>query len=244
MPKVIVLASGGLDSSLVMAKLLKEGHEVVPMFTNYNQYSYEGEAKAVRDVVGWLRELKRKTTKSHYHTNEDESDYPGFLHGVVEVKVDIGQRTAACPGRILAFCGAAAIWAFTNNWDEGSIAIGIHKGDKDQDSCRVGYEDSLNVTLNSLTQECMSIITPLMGMTREDMAKEIKEIGIPWELMFNCYWDAPCGFQSPNMTYRCPGCRRKAEAMQIAGEPESAWKVPNKAPNWNREIARRDWKYA
>jgi 7-cyano-7-deazaguanine synthase len=234
MPKVIVLASGGLDSSLVMAKLLREGHEVVPMFTNYGQYSYEGEAKAVRSVQAWLSRAIHKW------------DLPlgTGIRPVVEVKVDIGQRTAACPGRILAFCGAAAIWAFTNDWDEGLIAIGIHKGDKDQDSCRVGYEGALNGTLWCLTQGKLQIMTPLMGMTREAMAKEIQEIGIPWEIMYNCYWGpTPCGFQSPSMTYRCPGCRRKAEAMQIAGVPDSELQVVNKASGWDRDIARRDWKY-
>lgn len=231
MSKVIVLASGGLDSSLVMAKLLKEGHEVVPLFTDYNQYSYEGEAKAVRDVVKWLRHCKGSGL------------YLDRLNDVVEVKVDIGQRVAASPGRILAFCGAAAIWAFTNNWESGYIAIGIHKGDKDQDSCRVGYEGDLDKTLRSLTQNKMSIITPLMGMTREDMAKEIQETGIPWEIMVNCYWYPPCNWQSTNAVYLCPGCRRKVEAMVIAGvaDPEIL-RSPN-SPVMGRTVARRDWKY-
>ena len=230
-PKVIVLASGGLDSSLVMAKLLKEGRTVIPFFSNYNQYAYKGEAKAVRSVRNW-------------------SDYmPSRFEGmiapeVVEVQIDTGLGTiAACPGRVLSFVGAACIWAFTNNWTSGEIAIGIHKGDKDVDSCRVGYEDSLNETVKSLTQNKMSIITPLMGMTREDMAKEIEEIGIPWNIMYNCYWGPnPCGYQSEHMEYRCPGCRRKQESMKAVGRPESEWLVPNKSLD-GRETSRRDWKY-
>jgi len=242
--KVIVLASGGLDSSLVMAKLLKEGHYVVPLFTDYGQYSVEGERKAVRDVVQWLKSC---TGVSGHSPGSYEGGsitiYPGTLEDVVEVKVDIGQRVAACPGRVLAFVGAAAIWSYTEDWDEGSVAIGIHAGDKDQDSCRVGYEDSLNETLKSLTQSCLQIITPLMGMSRKDMAKEISEMGIPWEIMYNCYWSVACGSQSENMRYRCPGCRRKQESMELAGRPESEWSVPNKSFG-SRDVARRDWKYA
>lgn len=254
---VIVLASGGLDSSLVMAKLLKEGRDVVPMFSNYNQYSYLGESRSVRNVVDWLMYGPNKGPLSINgveklaaymvgDTNFEPSTFDGNLHEVVEVHIDtqIG-LIAACPGRVLSFVGAACIWAFTNDWQQGEIAIGIHEGDKKEDSCRAGYQDSLNETVKSLTQDRMSIITPLMGMSREEMAKEIEEIGIPWNIMWNCYWSTPCGYQSPSMTYRCPGCRRKQESMRLVGRPESEWLVPNKNPSdvSNREIGRRDWKY-
>lgn len=232
MSKVIVLASGGLDSSLVMAKLLKEGHEVYPIFTDYGQYSREGERIAVNGVVNWLHESLSVPETAH-------------LNPVLEVKVDIGQRVAASPGRVLAFCGSAAIWAFTENWKSGSIAIGIHKGDKDQDSCRVGYEDSLNETLKSLTQGRLNIMTPLMGMSRVDMAMEIAKIGIPWEIMYNCYWYPPCGWQSEHTEYLCPGCRRKLEAMLTVGltKEQACLKHAPNAAVMNRPIARRDWKY-
>ena len=226
MDKVIVLASGGLDSTLCMIKLLKEGHTVVPVFSNYNQYSLEGEEKSVHRVVDWLgKDIDFRERK---------------LHPVVEVKVDIGQRNAACPGRILAFVGAATIWAYTNNWSEGKIAIGIHMGDKDQDSCRVGYEGFLNDTLKSLTQDRMEIITPLMGLSREGIAEELHEAGIPWDILWNCYWFPSCGSQSTNMEYRCPGCRRKQLAMQSVGLLKPEWEVPNKSFS-GRDIARRDW---
>ena len=238
MDKVIVLASGGLDSSLVMAKLLKEGRTVVPFFSNYNQLCYEGESKSVRKVVEWLR---------HPHFKEG-ADYPNYLspgqklQDVVEVHVDtnIG-RIAACPGRVLSFVGAACIWAFTNGWESGEIAIGIHGGDKDQDSCRIGYEDSLNECVKVLTQGILSIITPLMGMTREQMATEIEKVGIPWDIMYNCYWYPPCSWKSVNDNYLCPGCRRKIEAMESVG-----YKFPFRGPNvmailGDYGVARRDW---
>ncbi len=232
MDKVIVLASGGMDSSLVMYKLLREGMDVVPFFSNYHQYAYEGESKAVRRVVEKLKIYSGKFSN-------------GTISDVVEAYVDTGiGNIAACPGRILAFTGAACIWAFTKGWTSGKIAIGIHKGDKDQDACRVGYEGPLDLTLKSLTQDCMEIITPLMGMTRGEMAMEFGKTGIPWEYIYNCYWGPnPCGWQSPKMEYRCPGCRRKQDAMKAVGLPESEWKFPNKHPNWTRESGRRDWKY-
>lgn len=229
MAKVIVLASGGLDSSLVMAKLLKEGHDVFPLFGDYNQYSREGEWKSINLVHEWLSQF----------------DPESKLHPIVRAKVDVLPEVAASPGRVLAFCGAASIWAFTQDWQEGYIAIGIHKGDKDQDSCRVGYEWFLNETLESLTQNRLKIMTPLMGLNRQEMAAEIAGFGIPWEIMYNCYWYPPCGWQSEHTEYLCPGCRRKVESMMSVGLPDDKkWLLhsPN-AGLMHRYVARRDWKY-
>jgi len=221
----------------VMAKLLQEGHDVYPLFGNYNQIPYKGEKKAITELVDLLY--------TYSGIEGLESVWPGHMHDVIEVHVDTGiGDIAACPGRVLSFVGAACIWAFTNNWDTGKIAIGIHMGDKDQDSCRVGYEGFLDQTLKSLTQNKMSIITPLMGMTREEMAQEVEKLGIPWGMLFNCYWGNSCGSQSPRSEYRCPGCRRKQDAMKFVGRPESEWKIPNQNPSLiDRKIARRDWKY-
>jgi 7-cyano-7-deazaguanine synthase in queuosine biosynthesis len=208
--------------------MLKEGNEVVPFFTNYGQYSLEGERKAVHAVVNWIKKELGGVVR------------PPKIREVVEAKVDIGRRVAASPGRILAFVGAATIWAYTNNWERGKIVIGIHKGDKDVDSCRVGYEDSLNETLKVLTQNCMRVSTPLMGMTRKEMALELKESGIPWEITFNCYWYPPCSWKSVNDKYLCPGCRRKQEAMNSVGEPLVLENAPN-VRIMNSRVARRDW---
>ena len=51
--KGIVLCSGGLDSTLALIKLLEQGHEVVPMFVDYNQWSLKGEKQAISDVGFW-----------------------------------------------------------------------------------------------------------------------------------------------------------------------------------------------
>ena len=230
MKKAIVLASGGLDSTLVMYKLLKEKYDVYPFFGNYNQYCLENERRSINLVTAWLVSYVSSIPGS------------GILHDVTEVHIDTGiPHIAACPGRVLSFVGAAAIWAFTKGWTGGSVAIGIHMGDKDVDSCRVGYETSLNATLQILTQGQLDIITPLMGMSREEMALKIGKIGIPFKLMMNCYWNVPCGWQSKNMHYLCPGCRRKQEAMKILGMGNNDYFDRPNCEIMDTPITRRDW---
>jgi len=245
MDKVIVLASGGLDSTLVMIKLLGEGYEVVPFFSDYSQYALSGERRAVHGVVEWLKDDTGESLVEVVDTVINRvypTRFGGRIRDVVEAKINVGiPKIAACPGRILAFTGAATIWAFSENWTSGEIAIGIHSGDKDDDSCRVGYEGDLDKTLKILTQGCMDIITPLMGMSREEMAKELGDSGVSWDMMYNCYWYPPCSWKSINDRYLCPGCRRKKEAIETATGKEVLGPVVN-TQVMSSNVARRDWK--
>ena len=41
--KIVALASGGIDSTLMMKMLMENNYEVNPLFINYGQLSYEKE---------------------------------------------------------------------------------------------------------------------------------------------------------------------------------------------------------
>lgn len=49
--KGICLVSGGLDSSLALIELLKQGHTVRPLFVDYGQWAGEPELKAVQRII-------------------------------------------------------------------------------------------------------------------------------------------------------------------------------------------------
>jgi 7-cyano-7-deazaguanine synthase len=67
--KIIVLFSGGLDSTVAIADALKQGHEVLPLFINYGQRNYRGERRAVEQVC------------SHYSLKFKEIDLSGLDFG-------------------------------------------------------------------------------------------------------------------------------------------------------------------
>jgi len=58
---------------------------------------------------------------------------------------------------------------------------------------------------------------PLIDFDIEHIGRELGKIGVPWNLMYSCYWFPPCSYRSENDKYLCPGCRRKKIAMKAAG---------------------------
>jgi len=123
--KGIVLLSGGLDSTLALLRLLKEGNEVVPMFIDYNQWSLEGERKAFLDTISWCMGSYSK-------------QIPEFP--ITSMKLDT-ERVGSVWGRNIALVGLAAMWAYTHGNDYEFIALGNHKGDVGPD-CKPGAFDA------------------------------------------------------------------------------------------------------
>ena len=221
--KGIALFSGGLDSTLVLLKLLEEGHEVVPMFVDYNQWSREGEFNAFVRVRNWVE--GKISGKYNYNTP------PGVLasYGTLlqYIKIGIGLATfdgkvGSVWGRNIALVGLAAMWAYINGNDYEFIALGLHRGDVGPD-CKPGeFDTSLHDSLLVGTKGQLGLILPIRDLTIEDIGKELAKFGKElFDLTYSCYWHPPCGYKSTNEDYRCPGCRRKVVAMKAAAEGDS-----------------------
>lgn len=209
MSKGIVLLSGGLDSTLVFLKLIKENRnycDVQPLFVDYGQYAKDKEKKAVREIC-------KKYVSLH----------------PIEIKIDLDPNNesglkstpiGSAWGRSLALVGVAAMWAYTNGDNYEYIALGSHKGDISPD-CKPGpFDISLNTSLGIATKSKLTLRFPIQEYLTEDIgiALASQELRIPFEILYNCYWDPPCGYKSENDTYRCPGCRRKRLGMVAGGE--------------------------
>lgn len=208
--KGICLCSGGLDSTLALLRLLKEGNEVIPMFIDFNQWSLEGEIRAVCQGLEWM-------------------GGSGLFGQTLILEPEIfeirnaqipSERVGSVWGRNIALVGLAAMWAYTHGNDYEFIALGNHKGDVGPD-CKPGQFDiSLHGTLIEGTRGQLDLVLPVRKLTVEDIGKELAEFGISWNLMYSCYWYPPCGYKSKNEEYRCPGCRRKTIAMEAGGVKE------------------------
>lgn len=222
--KGIVLLSGGLDSTLVLLKLLKEGLEVVPMFVDYNQWPLEGEFNSVHRIVRWTEHnppLVEDWLKKGLKTNSS-----AFLLKQM-VKIPVGLNTfegkvGSVWGRGIALVGLAAMWAYTHGNDYEFIALGNHRGDVGP-GCKPGqFDASLHDSLLEGTKGQLDLVLPIRELTVEDIGKELakfdKEL---FDLTYSCYWYPPCGYKSVHEDYRCPGCRRKVIAMEAAADTDS-----------------------
>ncbi len=200
--KGICLCSGGLDSTLALIKLLEQGSEVVPMYIRYNQWAQEGEDEAYAKVGQWCK---------------DKFDSLVLDPEVLAVDLGDGLGVGSVWGRGIALVGLAAMWAYTHGDDYDFIALGNHKGDVGPD-CKPGlFEYEMGKTLTTVTKGKMQLLLPIRDLTIEDIGIQLKHYGIPFDMLYSCYWHPSCGYKSKNDNYLCPGCRRKVLAMKAAG---------------------------
>ena len=206
--KGIVLLSGGLDSTLVLASCIEQGDEVVPFFVDYNQWPVEKERTAVKEVCTVLK----VGSKAH-----DPIIYKVFQEG------EERERIGSVWGRSIGMIGLASMWAYTHGNDFQYIATGVHEGDVGPD-CQPGlFDKHMGAALQEATKFQLTLSIPIESLSIEEIGISLKDYDIPFEIMYSCYWDPPCGYRSSNESYRCPGCRRKTLAMEASGIKDQAF---------------------
>jgi 7-cyano-7-deazaguanine synthase len=204
-PKVIVLATGGLDSTLCIARLAKWGFIVIPLFFDYGQYPKRLEEESVQAVC-WNLNVQRgfqniwEVEKASIDLNPTLEPGIALLDG----------------GREIMLVGAALSWAFIHSNDYNFIALGTHAGNEGP-GCKPGaFDELMNQAIKEATEGRTELLLPIQDLVEEEVGKELHSY-MDLKLTYNCYWDPPCGFKSKKETYRCPGCRRKALSMRASG---------------------------
>ena len=201
MGKGIVLCSGGLDSTLALIRSAEDDKiKVFPLFINYNQYANRKEWRALIRVCNHL----------------------GITPPIcIDLNLNImghkDTQVGSVWNRTMALVGIASMWAYINGNDYEYIAVGSHLGDVGPDIKPGEYDAYLDHTLRMGTKDQIRLELPIRDLTNEDVGIALGKTGIPFESMYSCYWDPPCGFKSTSEHYRCPGCRRKTIAMKAAG---------------------------
>lgn len=220
--KGICLVSGGLDSTLALIQLLERGNTVLPMFVDYNQWSWEGEFHSIILLEAFLK-----------------NKYPNLLDTVKsQIILDSDNpNVGSVWGRGIALVGLAAMYAYTHGDDFDFIALGNHRGDVGPD-CKPGsFNEMLNGVLSVATKSKLRLVLPIGTLTTEEIGLELGARNIPFEMMYSCYWYPNCQYKSSNDPYLCPGCRRKVIAMKAAKVPEAKLYPPNGGGTYQSSLA-------
>ena len=92
------------------------------------------------------------------------------------------------------------------------VMIANHGGDHAiYPDCRSGFIDAMSLAMKEGTYEGVDIIAPFTPITKGDIAKIGKELGVDYSLTYSCYkgGEKHCGV--------CGTCVERREAMQEAG---------------------------
>jgi 7-cyano-7-deazaguanine synthase len=177
--KAIILHSGGLDSTVCLLLALEQQKEIISLGIDYNQkhrietqYAYAQckslniERKVIK--VEWDKPFKT-IPKGRDISNMSQSVSPAFLEGrnIVFLSLAIAES---------AGIGATEVWIGVNSID--------YSGYPD---CRPEFIESYRNMLEFGYPGGPKIVTPLINMTKPDIAKEADRLGLKKGDTWSCY---------------------------------------------------------
>ncbi len=200
MEKISILASGGLDSSVLIAKLAADA-EVYPIYVQCGFKWEDAELEFLRLFVDALHNpnVKRATilsapTAALYgdHWSVTGARVPG---------ADEPDENTYLPGRNILLISLAAIWGSTHGVSR--IAIGSLGGNPFPDATPEFFE-SFGIDLSLGLGHRISIEAPLRGFHKEELIKQFKDL--PLQLTLTC--------MAPTGSIHCGQCNKCFERQQ------------------------------
>jgi 7-cyano-7-deazaguanine synthase len=204
--KIAVLASGGLDSAVLVAELAKAA-QVYPI---YVKCGLKWEAEELRALNSFLDALRNPCvmplTVLEIPTAALYGDH-WSLSGANVPDADAPDTEVLIPGRNILLLGLAAVWCSTH--DVSRIAIGSLDGNPFPDATHEFFESFAHALSLGLGR-AIQIDAPFRGIHKEELIA--RSGGLPLDLTLTCM--APkdgihCG--------QCNKCRERQLAFQKAG---------------------------
>ena len=219
--QAVVLLSGGLDS-MVCAGLAREaGYDLLALTIDYNQrhrIELEAAAKIARSL-GAVRHIVLPLDLSRFGGSALTGD--GEVPKDVE---DAGIPITYVPARNTIFLSICLGWAEAAGARD--LYIGVNALDySGYPDCRpdfvAAFENLANIaTKAGIEGDRFTVHTPLLHMTKADIAREAHRLGLDPGMSWSCYDPTsegrPCG--------HCDSCRLRAKGFAEAGlnDPGSA----------------------
>jgi len=211
--KAIILLSGGLDSSTVLAIAKAEGYECYALTINYHQ-RHNAELVAARNIAKFFKvkdfkivDIDLSWLKNSALTNKDIS---------IPENPSIGIPVTYVPARNTIMMTLALAWAETIN--SQNIFIGVNAVDySGYPDCRPEYIESFQDMANLATKagvegNKIKIHTPLIEMTKAEIIQKGIKNKVNYKMTVSCYQATKNG----SACGKCDSCRLRKEGFKSA----------------------------
>jgi 7-cyano-7-deazaguanine synthase len=221
--RVVVLASGGLDSCVLIACLAEAAREVLPLFVRNGHPWEDAEAAALRGFVAALGRENIRSVAERCLPLRDLLDEHwgegGYVPGFAE-----GYRANFIPGRNLALLTVASLFAFVQ--DAGVVAMGILADNPYPDASARFFSDYEKMFAEGMGRP-LTILTPFAGLAKEDVVRMGAEL--PLEVTLSCAKPVDglhCGDG-------CNKCAERQKAFALAGIADpTRYRNPPPSVDW------------
>ena len=219
MPAAVVLVSGGLDSTTVLALAREQGYETLALSVDYGQ-RHRAELVAAARVAAALGAREHKTVRIDLAAfggsalTDAAIDVPtgGVTPGVIPVTY-VPARNTVLLSLALAYAevrGAEAIFFGANAVD--------YSGYPD---CRPEFMHAFEALANLATRagvegRRLRLVTPIIAMSKADIVREGARLGIDYAMTVSCYQADDDGRACGG----CDACRLRRAGFAAAGMPD------------------------
>jgi 7-cyano-7-deazaguanine synthase len=200
--KTVVLLSGGVDSTVVLANRLISGHDCTAVTFDYGQ-THVREVQAARDIA------------KHYAVDHEIISLPEiFGPSALTSNAPIPRGHAetpdatTVPARNLVLIAIGA--SIADKIGATSLAFGANADDAaGYIDCRPAFLESLRDSIQLGTGNKVWLHLPLLHATKREIVAAGRELEIPFDLTWSCYR----GGSHPCMT--CGACVSLMEALMV-----------------------------
>jgi 7-cyano-7-deazaguanine synthase len=212
--KAVVLVSGGLDSSTVLALALQQGYRCYTLSFDYGQ-RHRSELEAAKRVSELMKVEEHKIVRLDLGTIGGSA--------LTDTTIDVPEQETAgipvtyVPARNTVFLSIALGWAEVLEAD--TIFLGVNAVDySGYPDCRPEYISSFEAMANLATRagvegNKLSIQAPLMDMTKAEIISAGTSLGVDYSQTVSCYQASMDGLACG----KCDSCRLRIEGFNQAG---------------------------
>ncbi|MCH8517766.1 MAG: 7-cyano-7-deazaguanine synthase QueC [Cyclobacteriaceae bacterium] len=207
--QAILLLSGGIDSTTLLAKLSNENYEVVAVSFHYGQ-------KQGIELNYAKNNAEKYGVKKHHIIELDKTLFKSSA--LVNCEIDIttyknnelpeGQVNAYVPFRNLLFISTALSLAETMKINEVYLAFNSDDNANFWD-CRTDFVEKINAIANSNTS--IQIKTPFINFSKTQVVRLARQLSVDLNNTITCYQpnkESECGV--------CLSCVTKQKAIENA----------------------------
>ena len=217
--KAVVLLSGGLDSATVLAIARSEGYEPYALSFSYGQrHAYELEA--ARRVATSIGVVEHRIAAI---------DLRAFGGSALTADIDVPKGRAPeemadsipityVPARNTIFLSFALAWAEVI--EASDIFIGVNALDySGYPDCRPEFIEAFDKMANLATKagvegrQKLRIHTPLIALSKAQIIRQGRELGVDYGLTSSCYDPSPSG----EPCGECDSCRLREKGFREVG---------------------------
>jgi len=208
--KVVVIYSGGMDSTVLLYHLWSQGYDVRALSVDYGQrHRKELEcALSICRMIGISHEVADLRGITHLlrgsSLTDSEVDVPEGHYAEESMKVTV------VPNRNMIMLSVAIGYAISLGAQ--FAAYGAHAGDHTiYPDCRPEFAAALNTAALLADWHQVELLRPFIRLTKAEIAKRGAELNVPFGMTWSCYkgGERHCGL--------CGTCVERTEAFNLAG---------------------------